>query len=163
MSDQPSKKSNFVTRLDKRYGLFKAIKFGMAGIVGFIVAEIIIILGLLVIYGNTSVPSEIYSSSTLLGLNITAFVIGVAVGFFINERITIKISGKGHWNTIIRLFKFELVYALGNAITIGIQILLLKSYSLSPALGNIIGAIVAFPASYLISMRVVWHENHQPS
>ena len=161
MNDQQSKESNFISRLDKRYGLLKAIKFGIAGIVGFVVAEILIIFGLLMIYGNTSVPSEIYSSSTLLGLNIAAFAIGVAIGFFVNERITVKISGKGPWKTIIRLFKFEGVYALGNAVTIGVQILLLKSFSLSPALGNIIGAIIAFPASYLISMRVVWHEKKE--
>jgi putative flippase GtrA len=147
-------------QIDKRYGVFRAAKFGIAGAVGFLVAEAIIIIGLYVIYGRANIPSTIYSSPVLLVLNIVAFVIGVTVGFFINEQITVKNVGdqrqKGVKNTSIRLLKFQAVYAIGNAITIGVQLGLLDAFSLSPAIGNIIGAIVAFPVSYFFSMRIVW-------
>ena len=146
--------------IDKRYGIFRAAKFGVAGAIGFVVAEIIIIIGLYALYGKTNVPSAIYSSPLLLALNIVAFVIGVTVGFFANERITVRDQGEqkigGARKVAIRLLKFQGVYAIGNAITIGVQLALLEAFSLSPAIGNIIGAIVAFPVSYFVSMRVVW-------
>jgi putative flippase GtrA len=147
-------------QLDKRYGIFRAAKFGIAGAVGFLVAEVIIIIGLYAIYGRANIPSAIYSSPVLLSLNIIAFVIGVTVGFFVNERITVQNLGEQRYrqvkNVVIRLLKFQGVYAIGNAITIVVQLGLLKAVSLSPAIGNIIGAIVAFPVSYFVSMRVVW-------
>lgn len=146
--------------IDKRYGIFRAAKFGVAGAIGFVVAEIIIIIGLYALYGKTNVPSAIYSSPLLLALNIVAFVIGVTVGFFVNERITVRNQGEQKIGSAkkvaIRLLKFQGVYAIGNAITIGVQLALLEAFSLSPAIGNIIGAIVAFPVSYFVSMRVVW-------
>lgn len=149
-----------IRSIDGQFGLFRAAKFGIAGAVGFLVAELIIIVGLFSIFGNANVPSEIYASPTLLALNIIAFVIGVTVGFFINERITVRNQGEqtntGVLNVGYRLLKFQGVYALGNAITIGVQLALLAFISLSPAIGNIIGAIIAFPVSYFFSMRVVW-------
>lgn len=146
--------------LDSQYGILRAAKFGVAGAVGFLVAEMIIIAGLYVIYGNAKVPSQIYSSPSLLGLNILAFVVGVTVGFFINERITVRNEGDQKRRNALsvgyRLLKYQGVYAVGNAITIGIQLALLDAFSISPAIGNIIGAIIAFPVSYLFSMKVVW-------
>ncbi|MDH2901301.1 MAG: GtrA family protein [archaeon] len=146
--------------LDERYGIFRAAKFGVAGAIGFVVAEVIIVIGLYALYGKANVPSAIYSSHVLLALNIVAFVIGVTVGFFVNERITVRNQGEqkigGARNVAIRLLKFQGVYAIGNAITIGVQLALLEALSLSPAIGNVIGAIVAFPVSYFVSMRVVW-------
>ncbi len=149
-----------MAQIDQRYGIFRAAKFGIAGAIGFLVAEVIIVAGLFVIYGRANVPSAIYSSPTLLGLNIVAFVIGVTVGFFVNERITVQNQGvqqsRGVRQVGVRLLKFQGVYALGNAITIGVQLGLLETLSLSPAVGNIIGAIVAFPVSYVFSMKIVW-------
>src|SRR5487761_1654838 len=142
--------------LDKRYsGLFRA------GIIGFLVAEAIITFGVLVLYGNANVPGATYSSLTLLELNIIAFAIGVTVGFFVNEHITVRNqreqrSRKGKRSVIGRLLEFQGVYAAGNVITIGVQLALLAAITLSPVLGNIVGAIVAFPLSYFISMRYVW-------
>ncbi len=160
MPEEQLRISKKINSLDQRYGIFRAAKFGVAGAVGFLVAEIIIIAGLYAIYGKQTVSGEIYSSPTLLGLNIVAFVVGVTVGFFINERITVRNIGdqksRGFAKVGIRLLKFQGVYAVGNAITIGIQLGLLKLISLPPAIGNIIGAIVAFPVSYFFSMRVVW-------
>jgi putative flippase GtrA len=163
LSEKRSGLSQTILALDRKYGLFRAVRFGIAGIVGFLVAEVIIVVGLYAIYRSENVSSEIYTSTTLLGLNILAFVIGVTVGFFINERITVRNRGAqklgGATQVGIRLLKYQGVYALGNAITIGVQLALLRFFSLAPAVGNIIGAIVAFPVSYVISMRVVWRIN----
>jgi putative flippase GtrA len=145
--------------LDRRYGIFRAAEFGIAGIVGFLVAEAIIVGGLYAIYGDANVPSGIFSSPTLLALDVVAFAVGVTVGFFVNERTTARAATnreKGAAGTLIRLAKFQGVYVVGNAITIGVQLALLAALALSPAFGNIIGAIVAYPVSYFISMRVVW-------
>ena len=115
--------------------------------------------GLFLVYGNASVPSS-HSSLTLLGLDILAFLVGVTVGFAVNERTTVgKIVARernGARDVLVRLAKYQGVYVVGNAITIGTQLLLLAAFALSPAIGVVIGAIVAYPVSYVISMRVVW-------
>ncbi len=145
--------------LDRKYGIFRAARFGVAGIVGFLVLEGILVAGLYAIYGRADVPSGIASSPALLALDIFASVVGVVVGFFVNERTTVRNLGglgRGSRDTLVRLAKFQGVYALGSAITIGVQLALLAAFGVSPAIGNVIGAIAAYPVSYLISMRVVW-------
>ena len=145
--------------LEKKYGLLRLAQFGIAGIVGFLVLECILVSGLYAIYGTTVIPSDFASSPTLVALDILASVIGVVVGFFMNERTTVKMMNlgrKGPRDTMVRLLKFEGVYAFGSAITIGVQLALLAAFTLSPAIGNIVGAVVAYPVSYAISMRVVW-------
>ena len=145
--------------LERKYHFFRLAQFGIAGVVGFLVLEAILVAGLYAMYGNASVPSNFASSPALLSLDIFASVVGVVVGFFVNERTTVKGVGgreKGWKDTLVRLGKFEGVYALGSAITISVQLALLAWTSLSPALGNIVGAIVAYPVSYFISMRFVW-------
>lgn len=166
MTDGQDSLSHRVRNIDERYGVFRAAKFGVAGAIGFLVAEGIIIAGLYAIYGKTSVPGMVYDSPLLLGLNIAAFVIGVTVGFFVNEQATVRDaqpqSSKSSKSLLIRLLKFQGVYAVGNAITIGVQLLLLRAISLNPAIGNIIGAIVAFPISYIFSMKIVWRLGLKP-
>jgi putative flippase GtrA len=124
------------------------------------VLEAILIVGLYAIYGKAEVPSNVASSPTLLALDIVASVIGVVVGFLVNERTTVRnvttFERKGWRNTLVRLGKFEGVYALGSAITIGVQLALLATFALAPAIGSIVGAVAAYPVSYVISMRVVW-------
>jgi putative flippase GtrA len=146
--------------LDKRYGIFKAVKFGLASASGFLTTELILLLGLLQIYGNLSVSGAAYSSPTLLELNILASGIGIATAFFINERVTVHIQnnqkGKGKKQFIARLLKFEALNGAGSAIGVLVQLFLLKTLLVSPALGNIVGAIIAFPIMYLVSMRFVW-------
>ena len=145
--------------LDRKYHFFRVVQFGIAGIVGFLVLEGILVAGLYAMYGNTNIPSNFASSPELLSLDIFASVVGVVIGFFVNERTTVKGVGKreDRWeSTLVRLGKFEGVYAVGSAITIAIQLALLAWMSLSPAVGNIVGAIAAYPVSYLISMRFVW-------
>ena len=143
-----------------RYGVLRAAMFGVAGIVGFAVAEAIIVMGLLLINGTLEVPGGYSSSPSLLTVDIIAFVVGVTVGFFVNERTTVRDapSRGGGWSggTAVRLAKYQGVYVLGNAITIGTQLLLLAAFGLSPAIGVIVGAVVAYPVSYMISMRFVW-------
>lgn len=147
--------------LKERYGeLFKAAKFGIASAVGFVVVEAILSAGVYFLYGKLTIPSSSFSSLALISLNVVAFFSGITVAFVINERITVKVEPVGRERRahqfIIRLFKFQLVYALGNAITICVQLALLESFGVAPTIGNIVGAIVAFPISYVISMKVVW-------
>jgi putative flippase GtrA len=149
-----------LTRLAERYGVLRAVKFGVAGIIGFAVAEAIIIVGLFLIDGTLELPSGYSSSPSLLAVDIVAFVIGVTVGFFVNERTTVKDApgreSGGSGGTAVRLVKYQGVYVVGNAITIGTQLVLLAAFALSPAIGVLVGAVVAYPVSYVISMRFVW-------
>ena len=145
--------------LDRKYHFFRLAQFGIAGIIGFLALEAILVAGLYALYGNADIPSNFASSPELLSLDIIASVAGVVVGFFVNERTTVRgmvRHGKGWKDVLVRLGKFEAVYALGSAITIAVQLALLAWLSLSPAAGNIVGAIAAYPVSYVISMRIVW-------
>jgi putative flippase GtrA len=97
-------------------------------------------------------------------LNVLAQGVGITVAFFINERITVSVQNipknKGKEQLIMRLLKFEGINGIGSSISILIQLLLLETLSLSPALGNIvgggIGSVVAYAIIYLASMRFVW-------
>ncbi|MGI0081631.1 MAG: GtrA family protein [Nitrososphaerales archaeon] len=158
-NDQPGGFKGRVMMLDKKYGIFRAIKFGIAGIVGFIIAEVILALGVLVLYDKISVPSGDYSSIPLILLNVVAFGTAVTAGFFVNESITVRDEREpgGRKRILVRLLKFQLAYLAGNIVTIVVQLALLGALAVTPILGNIVGAIVAFPFSYLISMRFVWN------
>ena len=149
--------------LDRRYGVFRIAKFGLAGIVGFLVLEALLTVGLYAVYGRADIASEVSSSPTLLTLDILASVASVTVGFVVNEKTTVNdmehLKGKGARVWLRRLLKYQGVYVVGNAITIGVQLALLEAFSVSPPLGNIAGAVVAYPPSYLISMRYVWQTN----
>jgi len=120
------------------------------------------LIGLLLIYENLIIPSNTYSSPTLLELNILAQAVGIAVAFFINERITVRVDQKnrGRKQSIIRLLKFEGLNGVGSSIGVVVQLLLLGILSLTPALGNIVGALVAYPIQYSVSMRFVWRTNN---
>ena len=144
------------SRLESKYGLLRAAQFGIAGVIGFLALEAVLVSGLYLLYGTTALPSDFASSPTLLSLDVFASVIGVVVGFFVNERTTVKKMDFDRRNAVLRLLKFEGVYAVGSAITIAVQLVLLGEVALSPVLGNIVGAIVAYPVSYALSMRVVW-------
>ena len=131
--------------------------------VGFLIAEVILVLGVLVFYHTTNVPSVAYSSLTILGLNALAFGIGVTVAFMINERVTVRgqaaegrKEGRANWFKFRRWGKYQLASLLGNIVIVGVQLALLATISLSPVFGNIVGAIVSYPVTYFISMRFVW-------
>ena len=144
--------------LDRKYRVVRLAQFGIAGIVGFLVLEAILVVGLYAMYGSPDLPSNFASSPGLLALDVFASVIGVVVGFFVNERTTVRSTDrrKGRKDMLTRLGKFEGVYALGSSITIAVQLALLGWLALPPAVGNVVGAIVAYPVSYIISMRFVW-------
>jgi len=125
-------------------------------VIGFLALEGVLVAGLYALYRTTALPSGFASSPSLLALDIFASVIGVVVGFFVNEKTTVRKMSLKKGSMALRLVKFEGVYAVGSAITIGVQLALLGVFGLSPALGNIVGAIAAYPVSYAISMRVVW-------
>ena len=150
-----------IEKLKSRYkSLFQAVEFGIAGIVGFLFAEGILTGGVYIEFGTLTVPSNAYSSLTLIGLNAFGFLVGVTVAFVINEKITVNMkevrNSKASKNAVVRFLKFQLVYLVGNVMTVVIQLFLLMSFSLAPSIGNIIGAIAAFPMTYFISMKLVW-------
>jgi putative flippase GtrA len=139
--------------------LFKIGTFGVSSGIGFLVAEIILTLGVLLIFGSIHLKTtaSLYTSPALLVLDVFSLCVGVTVSFFINQT-----SFK--WAELIdsslafytRLLKFQLVSWGGNALIIGVQLLLLREFSIAPTIGNIVGAMIAFPLAYLLSMRYVW-------
>ncbi len=144
--------------LERKYNVIRLAKFGVAGVVGFLALEGILVAGLYALYGDVNIPSDMASSAGLLSLDVLASATGVVVGFFVNETTTVRAlpRRKGWRGTLVRLAKFEGVYAVGSAITIGVQLALLAWLTLSPAVGNVVGAVVAYPVSYYMSMRFVW-------
>ena len=146
--------------LAERYDAIRAAQFGAAGIVGFLAAEGIIISGLYLLNGDLEAPSSFAASPDLILIDILAFAVGVTVGFTINERTTFRKAvgraPRGKRATLVRLAKFQGVYVVGNAITIGTQLALLAAFALSPAIGVMVGAVAAYPVSYVISKRAVW-------
>ena len=132
----------------------------MASGAGFLIAEGILVLGVVFFYNTTEVPSVAFSSPALLGLDALAFGVGATAAFIINERVTVRGRGeerrKGRANWLVRLCKYQLASLLGNVLIIGVQLALLATTSLSPVLGSIVGAIVSYPLTYIVSMRFVW-------
>jgi putative flippase GtrA len=138
--------------------VFRAAAFAVSASIGFVVAEALIVAGLYVLFGQLELPGNMSSSPTLLALDVFALATGVAVSFAINERTTVK---GAQWKTnetrmLLRLWRFEGVSAIGNLVIIVVQLVLLAEFGLSPAIGSVIGAVVGFPVSYLMSMRLVW-------
>jgi putative flippase GtrA len=146
--------------MERKYGAFRIAAFAIASGTGFLITELILVLGVIVFYHTAKVPSVAYASPTLLGLNALAFGIGVSVAFVINERVTVRGKAeeirKGRNNWFVRLGKYQLASLLGNIIIILIQLVLLATVSLSPIIGNIIGAIVSYPVTYVVAMHFVW-------
>jgi putative flippase GtrA len=147
--------------LDEKYHIFKLGKFGIASVAGFLMAELLLTLGVLLLFGKLSPPSDAYSSPTFLALDVAVLAFGVFVAFLINERFTVKVElvrdNEASKSQAARLLKFEGVNAVGNAAVIGVQFALFAALSIAPVIGNVAGSIVAYPITYLISMRVVWN------
>ncbi len=147
-------------RLDELYGILRVARFGIAALGGFLVFEGMVVLGLYAFYGRVDVPSGVSSSPALLGLDVLALVVGVTVSFVLNERITVRRAEGESRGTplsmLARLARFQGVSALGNIVVIAVQLLLLATIGLTPAVGSVVGAIAGYPVSYLLSMRVVW-------
>lgn len=131
-----------------RRNIIRGLKFTIAGGTGFFIAEALIALGILI----AGLPY-------LVEINIIAAVLSIAGGFFINEYWTSRNEGDHTGNIgglLFRLLKFEMVYALGNALSIEVQLFLYHTFNIYPLLGNIAGAAAALPVNYVISMLAVW-------
>lgn len=148
-----------VIRLETKYPAVKRFRFAVAGALGFGVTELVLTLGLLLLYGKFGVPRASFSSPELLGLDVLSLVVGVSASFYVNERITVHI-GKGQENAqgtrFARFVKFHAVSGVGNIGIIVVQLLLLTALNLTPLLGTIIGAVVTYPIVYFISIKYVW-------
>ncbi|MDA4118038.1 MAG: hypothetical protein OK455_06815, partial [Thaumarchaeota archaeon] len=78
--------------MDERYGVFKFAKFAIASGIGFLLAEGILTLGVLRLYGKLSAPSDAYASPTFLAIDVAALALGVAASFFLNEHFTVHVE-----------------------------------------------------------------------
>jgi putative flippase GtrA len=149
-----------IMALDEKYHVFKLAKFSIASGTGFLVSEALLALGLLGLYGKVSAPKDAYSSPIFLALDVGVLAFGVFVAFVLNERFTVQVHRtQKNWKSRgrpARLLKFEGVNAMGNAVSIGVQFALLAMLSVEPVVGSVVGAIVSYPVTYLISMRFVW-------
>ncbi|MFI5419914.1 MAG: GtrA family protein [Nitrososphaerales archaeon] len=148
----------WINRVGSFYtGLFKIVTFGVSSGIGFLVAEAILTVGTFLTFGSVKVKIPLSPSPTLLAIDIFALSVGVTVSFFINQTSFKGIELIDPAHALIRRFmKFHLVSWGGNALIIGVQLLLWKEFSLSPTIGNILGALATFPLAYLFSMRYVW-------
>jgi len=149
-----------VDKLEVRYGVVKRLRFAIAGAGGFGVTEVVLTVGLLVFFGQLSIPHASFASPALLELDVLSLVVGVSASFFINERITVhmqKAKKGGGAGRLKRLVKFQGVSGIGNTGIVLIQLALLATLELSPLLGSVIGAIATYPLVYYISIRYVWH------
>ena len=147
--------------LEEKYGIFRMVKFGVASASGFLIAEALLVIGVLLIYHRFLIPSNTSTSPILIGLNVFSFVIGVTAAFFINEKFTVRnelnnLRPRESGSVGARLLKYEGVNGAGNAVIIVVQLVLLSLFGLPPFLGSIVGAIVSYPMVYVVSMRVIW-------
>jgi putative flippase GtrA len=152
-----------VTELENKYPVIRTFRFAVAGALGFGVTELVLTVGLLLIYGRLSVPHASFSSLELLSLDVLSLVIGVSVSFLVNERITInvqKMSAKDSANWLRRFVKFQAVSGVGNTGIVIVQLLLLTAMEVSPLVGTVVGAVVTYPIVYFISIKYVWR-GHQ--
>ena len=144
--------------LETRYGVLKTFRFAIAGVLGFGVTEAILTFGLLFFYGRLGVPQATFSSLGLLSLDVVSLLAGVSASFFINERITVKVTKAtdSSGSRLGRFLKFQAVSGVGNAGIIVVQLILLTAFEISPLLGTIIGAVATYPIVYFISIKFVW-------
>ncbi|MDA4134557.1 MAG: GtrA family protein [Thaumarchaeota archaeon] len=145
-----------------RYSLRGTFRFAIASMLGFGVSETVLAVGLLVLYGTVGIPKESFSSPDLIGLDAVSLVIGVSASFILNERITVHVAHTARRNSekkFARFLKFQAVSESGNVGVVLVQLLLLATFSVTPLLGTIVGAIVTYPLVYIISIWFVWGES----
>jgi len=142
--------------LGRKRGVLRIVRFALASGLGFLIAEAILILGVLALYHTAKVPSIAQSSLAILGLDALALGVGVTAAFIINERVTVRGQGGGRASWLVRWGKYQLASLLGNVLIVAVQLALLAAVSLSPVFGSIMGAVVSYPVTYAVSMRFVW-------
>ena len=155
-----SAESKTAAQRGSRHAILRIAKFAVASGIGFLIAEGILILGVIYVYHTTTIPSVAFSSPDLLGLDALAFGVGGTVAFVINERVTVRGGGEetggGLTSWIVRLCKYQLASLLGNVLIVAVQLVLLATVSLSPIFGSVVGAVVTYPVTYAVSMHFVW-------
>lgn len=122
--------------------------FASFGVAAFLVSEAIVTVGY-----------DLFGKHLIVLVEALAAFLSVTFGFVLNEKVTMRNVGKhggGAVGFLVRLAKYQLVYLLGNAISVGLQLALLYWLGISPSFGNILGSAAALPANYLVSSRVVW-------
>jgi putative flippase GtrA len=146
--------------IERRFETLRVVRFAIASALGFLVFEAVVILGVVILYGSIDVPSLAKSSLGILGLDAMALGLGATAAFLINERVTVQDSGemmkKGRARWSLRWGEYQLASLLGNAIIVVIQVSLLATIALSPVFGNIVGAVVSYPVTYVVAMHLVW-------
>jgi putative flippase GtrA len=149
-----------------RSSLSQAAKLATGGAIGFLDIELVLTLGIYLLYHGFSVPQNAFSSPAFLALNAIAFVIGVSVAFFVNESLLIWNEGpkvKNHQRSILASFaKFQFLFLGGNIAMVCIQLVLLREFAFPPIAGNAVGAVVSFPISYFFIMHFDWRSNEIP-
>jgi len=117
--------------LGRKRGIFRIVKFALASGVGFLIAEGILILGVLALYHTTKVPGINQSSLAVLGMDVLAFGVGVTAAFVINERVTVRGQARGRASWLVRWGKYQLAALLGNVLIVVVQLALLATLSLA--------------------------------
>jgi putative flippase GtrA len=140
--------------------LLRVAKFAVASGLGFLVSEIVVTIGLIILYDKIEIPSIAFSSATLVELDALAFGLGATVAFAINDRVTVDGQGgdgrRLSGSPLVRWCKYQASSLLGNLAIIAVQLALLATTSLSPIFGSVVGALVSYPFTYLIAMHFVW-------
>ena len=138
------------------FAFLRAVKFAIATGLGFLIAEGILVLGVFALYRAIEVPG-LSSSPTILGLDALSLGVGSTAAFLINERVTVtKYDSRTTSSWLVRWGKYQLAKLLGNILIVVIQLALLAAVSLSPIYGSIVGAILSYPVTYVVSMTFVW-------
>ena len=146
--------------MERRFGVFRIVRFGVASGSGFMVNEAVVATGVFLLFHSIRVPSLGSAGLSIIGLDAIALAIGDTVAFLINERVTVRGMGEErrrgrlHWS--VRWGEYQLTSLAGNLMIVGIQLTLLGAISLSPVFGNVVGAMLSYPVTYTISMRFVW-------
>jgi putative flippase GtrA len=163
----PISKKTLHLRIEKHSTLSRAAKFAAGSAVGFLDTELILVVGSYLLYSKFRVPQSAFSSPPFWALNVISFVIGVSVAFFVNESMMIRsespTQNSGQSSVLARLVKFQFAFLGSNIAMVGIQLLLLKEFAVSPIAGNLTGAIVSFPMSYFLAIHLIWRSNGVPS
>lgn len=105
------------------------------------------------------VTRNVFFVPNLLFVEALAMVLSVSLGYFLNEIWTSRGKGwhgKGIYGILVRLMIYQVIYLAGNAVSISIQLYLYYYHGISVLLGNILGAAVATPLNYLMTMTLVW-------
>ncbi len=161
-SKKPGSIGSALLALGRRHGVFRVARFAVATSAGFLVNEVVLVIGIFAVYRVIALPSLIDPSFTftVLGLNVLSLGIGDTAAFVLNERVTVKVrnkEGRAGWSgLLVRWGKYQTVAFTGNLVIAGVQLALLASISFHPAFGDIVGAVVAYPMTYVISMHFVW-------